>query len=433
MPTLALIASGAASVCVNSTTPEFTNVTLGGVWSITSVTGTASITSGGVVTGLTEGTVMVTYTVTSGTCTLSATRQLTINPLPTVAAIVGGAKVVCVNSATTAFTDATAGGTWSVVSGTGTASITSGGVVTGLTAGTVTVKYTITTGCGNSATQVITVSALPGIPVAISGTKSICVGSTTALSDATPSGVWSTSAPAIASISNKGIVTGISAGTTTIYYMVSNESGCTNRQSTVVTVNPLAVQPGAFTASASVVKIGTANVVYTVPNVAGMIYTWSYSGKGATITGTTNSVKISFSTTATSGTLSVKATNGCGTSSARTIAIITNNNQTRSDTLIVMNPSISPDALNLNNEFKVYPNPSSGPAIFEFRIGVSAHVKLDIFSINGSRMARVYEGDVEAGIPQTALFEQYLPSGIYPCVLQFNGKLITLKLVVRHY
>ena len=98
----------------------------------------------------------------------------------------------------------------------------------------------------------------------------------------------------------------------------------------------------------------------------------------------------------------------------------------------MINPPVDPSVLNLTNEFKVYPNPSSGPAIFEFRIGENAHVKLDIFSMNGSRVARVYEGDVEAGIPQTALFEQYLPSGLYPCVLQYNGKMITLKFAVRH-
>ena len=70
--------------------------------------------------------------------------------------------------------------------------------------------------------------------------------------------------------------------------------------------------------------------------------------------------------------------------------------------------------------------------IFGFRIGENAHVKLDIFSMNGSRVARVYEGDVEAGIPQTALLEQYLSMGLYPFVLQYNGEIITFKMAVRH-
>ena len=383
------------------------------------------------VTGLSAGTVTVKYTITTG-CGNSVATSLTVNALPTVAAIAGGAASVCVNSATPAFTDATSGGTWSIVSGTGTASITNGGVVTGLTAGTVTVKYTITTGCGNSTTKALTVNALPAAPAAIGGTKSVCVGRTTALTQTNTGGVWSSSTPAVATISNTGVVTGVSAGTTTIYYTVTNGSSCTNRISATVTVNPQAAQPGAFTASASVVKLGTANVVYTVPSVTGITYAWSYSGKGATITGTGNSVRVSFSLTATSGTLSVTASNGCGTSIARTVAIILNNNGTKSDTLVVINPPANPSAFDLTNEFKVYPNPSSGPAIFEFRIGENAHVNLDIFSMNGSRVARIYDGDVEAGIPQTALFEQYLPTGMYPCILQYNGKILKLKFSVRH-
>jgi hypothetical protein len=41
-------------------------------------------------------------------------------------------------------------------------------------------------------------------------------------------------------------------------------------------------------------------------------YIWSYSGTGATISGTGNSVTISFSTNATSGNLTVRGTNSCG-------------------------------------------------------------------------------------------------------------------------
>jgi hypothetical protein len=91
-----------------------------------------------------------------------------------------------------------------------------------------------------------------------------------------------------------------------------------------ITVNPLPAQPGAFTVSSSPVCAGTSGVTYTVPNVAGITYTWSFSGSGATINGTTNSVTLDFNNTATSGTLSVTATNGCGTSSARTMGIIVN-------------------------------------------------------------------------------------------------------------
>ena len=138
MPPVAAIGGGAASVCVNSSIPAFTDATAGGTWSIINGTGTASITAGGVVTILSAGTVTVAYTISNGTCTNTATQLLTIDALPVIAAISGGATAVCLNSSTPAFTDSPVGGIWSITNGTGTASITAGGVVTGLTPGTVT-------------------------------------------------------------------------------------------------------------------------------------------------------------------------------------------------------------------------------------------------------------------------------------------------------
>ncbi len=79
-----------------------------------------------------------------------------------------------------------------------------------------------------------------------------------------------------------------------------------------------AAQPTAFTASTDTVYNGQNSVTYTVPNDASVYYTWNYSGSGATIHGSGNSVTIDFSVSATSGTLSVIASNACGTSSAKT-------------------------------------------------------------------------------------------------------------------
>ena len=78
-----------------------------------------------------------------------------------VAAIAGGAATVCVGATTPAFTNATSGGTWEIVTGTGNASVAATGIVTGMTAGKVTVKYTAPNGCGSNATTELTVIALP--------------------------------------------------------------------------------------------------------------------------------------------------------------------------------------------------------------------------------------------------------------------------------
>lgn len=188
-PTPGAIGGGAATVCVGSNTPAFTNAASGGTWSITPGTGTASITAGGIVTGLTTGTVTVVYTV--GSCT-PATFNLTVNPSP--AAIGGGAPAVCVGNTTPAFTNATSGGTWSITPGTGTANITVGGIVTGLTAGTVTVVYTVG-GCNSTTALTINsnITTLATTPSPTNGATGVCYSGGGAITDIN----WTAAAGAI--------------------------------------------------------------------------------------------------------------------------------------------------------------------------------------------------------------------------------------------
>ncbi len=69
---------------------------------------------------------------------------------------------------------------------------------------------------------------------------------------------------------------------------------------------------GSITGSPSVCQ-GQNNVAYTVPAITdASSYIWSYSGTGATISGSSNSVSINFSASATSGNLTVMGTNACG-------------------------------------------------------------------------------------------------------------------------
>lgn len=149
------IGGGAATVCNGFSTPAFTNPTGGGTWSVTNGTGSATITGGGVLTGTSAGTVTVNYTI--GICP-PATYNVTVNAIPP--AIGGGSATVCVGSSTPAFTNATGGGTWSIINGTGSASISGAGVVTGITTGTATVVYTVG-GC--SASTGITIITTPTI------------------------------------------------------------------------------------------------------------------------------------------------------------------------------------------------------------------------------------------------------------------------------
>jgi hypothetical protein len=162
------IAGGSVTVCVGTTTPAFTNPNGGGTWSITSGTGTASITVGGVATGLTAGMVTVVYTI--GTC-IPATTTLTVNPNP--AAIGGGSATVCTGATTPAFTNGTAGGTWSTSNA--NATINASGIVTGVTVGAVNVIYTIGT-CTSSTALTVTggIATLATAPNPANAATGIC-------------------------------------------------------------------------------------------------------------------------------------------------------------------------------------------------------------------------------------------------------------------
>lgn len=84
-------------------------------------------------------------------------------------------------------------------------------------------------------------------------------------------------------------------------------------------------QPNAIVAYIPNICAGQTGAIYSVPAVSGATsYTWTYSGTGATFSSTTDSVTIAYGSTATSGTLSVTANAGCGSSTARTSAITVN-------------------------------------------------------------------------------------------------------------
>lgn len=112
-------------------------------------------------------------------------------------------------------------------------------------------------------------------------------------------------------------------GTYTVRLIATGSNNVKDTATRQVTVGNAGVQPGAFTASNATVYRGQTSVTYTVPAPAAGTLTWSYSGTGATITGSGNSVTVDFAPNATSGILSVTNTVSaiCGASSPRSINI----------------------------------------------------------------------------------------------------------------
>ncbi|HEX5149941.1 MAG TPA: putative Ig domain-containing protein [Parafilimonas sp.] len=191
-------------------------------------------------TALADGNV-VTVEVTSSKGCVASFNDVTIvvHPLPSVALITGDASVC--DGSTITLANTTADGVWSS-SNTGIATIDASGVVTGIAAGTVTISYTVTSGfgCGTTVTKDITVNAVP-VVANINGPNKVCVGDSKILTNATTGGVWASSDPGIVTVDGSGTITGVSAGTATISYSVTNTDNCTTVKTKLITVNDLPV------------------------------------------------------------------------------------------------------------------------------------------------------------------------------------------------
>ncbi|MFC4231455.1 PKD domain-containing protein [Parasediminibacterium paludis] len=167
-PTIAPI-TGVSAICVGTNT-TYASTTAGGVWSASNSGTVASINaSTGLITPFGSGVSTITYAVTNAFgCTSQVTKSLTVNPVPSVAAI-SGASSTCVGS-TTLLTDASYGGTWAT-SNSSIATVGSDGTVTGISAGNVLINYTLATStCGTTVSKTFTTVA----PSASTSALSIC-------------------------------------------------------------------------------------------------------------------------------------------------------------------------------------------------------------------------------------------------------------------
>jgi len=90
------ILSGNQQVCINSTT-VLTSTVLGGVWTSADPSVAQVNSSSGLVIGISQGTVLITYTIagSSGCPAASASRLITVIPSPVAGITSGGITSVC--------------------------------------------------------------------------------------------------------------------------------------------------------------------------------------------------------------------------------------------------------------------------------------------------------------------------------------------------
>jgi uncharacterized protein YjdB len=313
------ILSGTQTVCVGATT-TFSSTISGELWSSGSI-GVATINSStGVITGVSAGTAIITYTFSgNGVCEdATATRTVTVTAV-TSAGTLSGTQTLCSNGTTT-LSSSISGGVWTSGS-TGVATINSStGVVTGVSAGTATMTYTITGtgGCSNAtATRTVTVTAAPSVGT-LSGTQTLCSDGTTTLSSSVSGGAWSSNATGVATInSSTGVVTGVTAGTATMTYTITGTGGCSNATSTRTVTVTASTSAGTLSGTQTLCSNGTTTLSSSISGGA-----WSSGSTGvATINSSTGVVAGVSAGTATM-TYTITGTGGCSNATAtRTVTV----------------------------------------------------------------------------------------------------------------
>ncbi len=280
------------------------------------------------------------------------TFTITVNPNAN-AGSVSGTSPVCVNaSAQYNVTGNNAPGTWSSTNP-AVATVSPTGLVTGVSGGTSDIRYNISSGCGAPvfSFQTVTVIGTLATPGPLTGFKNVCpyVGNNTQLTYSVPAVAGATYAwiipPFTTLISGQGtnsIVITIQNGfiaSANKQLRVTAQSPCGNSPQAVfflLTQLPTTPQPIVPSSTNLCPVIGTATPIsYTIPSVLGASsYIWTVT-PSANITvvhpeplpqnDTVINITYNVGFNTTNTVITVKASNDCGTSTARSYTVVKNN------------------------------------------------------------------------------------------------------------
>ncbi len=390
--------TGPTNACIGSSV-SLIDAATGGTWSASN--SHASVSGSGVVSAITAGRDSIRYSVSNACGTATATATITIDS-GTYAGIITGPSGVCAGSYV-ALSDAVSGGSWSVSNPHATISAT--GIVSGVTAGSDSVLYTFSNACGTATTSnVITINPLPDAGT-ITAPTSVCMGSTITANDAVAGGCWSTS-NSHASASASGVITGVTAGTDSILYFVTNSCG-TAEAVHVITINP-SPDAGTITGPDNVC-IGS-SILLENSSIGGI---WSVSNPKATISGT------GLVTGSLSGldTIKYTVTNLCGTAvTEQTIYIV----------------NCHPEGIQssgMMSSIKIFPNPASSVIAIEWSTLSLLEAEILLTDNLGRVVLKCELHDNAKHSKQLDL--SALDAGIYLLTLRSGTEYSTTKIVVE--
>jgi gliding motility-associated-like protein len=242
--------TGFTTLCQGSTT-TLTDATPGGAWTTSNAAVAPVNPATGLVAGSSAGVATITYTTPAGCI---AAVAVTVNPLsPTT-----GVSAICVGSATTLNNATSGGGVWTSLLPSAASVHPVTGLVSGISPGIAIIRFTSGLGCITNFNETIN-----PLPSAIIGALSVCMSSTTTLSNLLLGGTWVSYDPAVATVgASSGVLAGVSVSTVAVSY--TSAPGCV--RSVVVTVNPL---PMSITGVAAICEGAATNLFDATPG------TWS--------------------------------------------------------------------------------------------------------------------------------------------------------------
>lgn len=291
------VITGPTSVCVGSSI-TLTDLAPGGLWSASNPSATVL---GGLTGGITAGIDTIRYSVSNLCGIATAEYPITVVALPVSGTIIGP-SVVC-ELASVSLADLSPGGVWSTR---GVHGSMTGGILNGVTAGLDTVVYTVTNICGTAvSTYPVSVNPLPHAGV-ITGPATVCRGANITLGDTALAGTWSEFNGRATVLGP--VVTGVTVGTDTVYYSVTNSCGTAVAKKLITVTDVPVVAP--ITGVNHTVCVG-ATITLADATPGG---TWGVSNGSATVTGgivtgmAVGNVDINYTVTNTCGSTSVTQT-----------------------------------------------------------------------------------------------------------------------------
>lgn len=325
-------ATSSASICLGQSTNLTANGALNYAWSpatgLNLAIGTTVVASPAASTNYT-----VVGTDING-CTGSALANVSVNDIPAAVSAVSGTANLCAAASTIYSVSAANNASsynWTVPAG---VTILSGQGTTALEVSTATANGSICVAasniCGSSAAACMAITSnvnAPAQPAAVSGASKACNGSVVNYSvvqgaDAVSyNWIVPTGTTILSGNGTNAISLQFNAGFTggNIKLTALNACGTSAIRYKTLSLN-LPATPASIAGNAS----GVCNSLlsYSVTSVAGITYAWSVPAGATIVSGQgTNAVSVQFDPSFAMGTISVSATNGCGTSTARTRTI----------------------------------------------------------------------------------------------------------------